>query len=960
MTSKNNNNNNIKMEKLNTSPKNNTGKDMNNNIHTKNNSNTNNKKKNNNSNNNINNNKTDSNGKDSIENDPLTQSTAETWLSIASLAETVGDTDRAALAYDATLQYNPNSTKALTSLAHLYRSRDIFQKAAELFERALQINPELSDVWATLGHCYLMLDDLQRAYNAYQQALYHLSNPNVPKLWHGIGILYDRYGSLDYAEEAFAKVLELDPHFEKANEIYFRLGIIYKHRGKWSQALECFRYILQQPPAPLQEWDIWFQLGSVLESMGEWQGAREAYEHVLLQNEHHAKVLQQLGCLYGMNNVQFYDPQKALNYLLKSLEVDPSDATTWYHLGRVHMIRSDYTAAYDAFQQAVNRDSRNPIFWCSIGVLYYQISQYRDALDAYTRAIRLNPYISEVWYDLGTLYETCNNQLTDALDAYKQAARLDPENIHIRKRLEALTQQLSNPNASQAIQQQQQQQQQQLPPPPPPQVALQQQLQDPQQQQQQPVMLQPTLQQNDQTNPLNVRPAVATMYSSGPLSQNQQGAQPLQQPQPIQHQPQQLPVVPQFQQYTQPPIISVPMQQQQQQASNTQSVASPPAKLVPIAGEPTQQPVSQVNTGNIQTDSVQTTANVAPSVIPMKTQEQTKVAASPLVNPVNDTKSPKQVISNLVTLPQPTVSSSISSPALAKNDNMPATKQEQVVPQKRSIDAVRGSSNIDTLVNAAVSSSNEEERPAYHQNTVSSLMNNDIVKEPETKLKKTKQAESDQDKIQKKEESVEPQVVAKPDTTTKIDSSSSSIQVATQQPASVVNLTESVNTTSSVPVKENKTEQTPMSTGEVPQPIEHTENENLGKPVPPEKESEKPAETGTTEYKVESTEPFQNGNSTLVTSQQRPSEENKEPPTESENKVVAEERKEEETVIKPTAEAIEKLQEEAKLREEEKLEQEGKSSADTSAVSGKGSFTEANTTKENVVRQVEEDENYDE
>ena len=261
--------------------------------------------------------------------DPLTQSTAETWLSIASLAETVGDTDRAAMAYDATLQYNQFSTKALTSLAHLYRSRDMFQRAAELYERALSINPELSDVWATLGHCCLMLDDLQRAYNSYQQALYHLSNPNVPKLWHGIGILYDRYGSLEYAEEAFAKVLELDPNFEKANEIYFRLGIIYKHQGKWTQALECFRYILPQPPAPLQEWDIWFQLGSVLESMAEWQGAREAYEHVLVQNEHHAKVLQQLGCLYGMNNTQFYDPQKALDLLLKSLEIDPSDAATW-------------------------------------------------------------------------------------------------------------------------------------------------------------------------------------------------------------------------------------------------------------------------------------------------------------------------------------------------------------------------------------------------------------------------------------------------------------------------------------------------------------------------------------------------------------------------------------------------------------------------------------------------------
>jgi glucose repression mediator protein len=31
-----------------------------------------------------------------------------------------------------------------------------------------------------------------------------------PKLWYGIGILYDRYGSLDHAEEAFTSVLRMD------------------------------------------------------------------------------------------------------------------------------------------------------------------------------------------------------------------------------------------------------------------------------------------------------------------------------------------------------------------------------------------------------------------------------------------------------------------------------------------------------------------------------------------------------------------------------------------------------------------------------------------------------------------------------------------------------------------------------------------------------------------------------
>ena len=102
------------------------------------------------------------------------------------------------------------------------------------------------------------------------------------------------------------------------------------------------------------------------------------------------------------------------------------------------MAGQKYNKAYEAYQQAVYRDGRNPTFWCSIGVLYFQINQFRDALDAYSRAIRINPYIPEVWFDLGSLYESCNNQITDAIDAYARAAELDPNNLAITQRLQLL------------------------------------------------------------------------------------------------------------------------------------------------------------------------------------------------------------------------------------------------------------------------------------------------------------------------------------------------------------------------------------------------------------------------------------------------------------------------------------------------------------------------------------------
>ncbi|KAF3177235.1 hypothetical protein TWF751_002750 [Orbilia oligospora] len=360
------------------------------------------------------------------------------WLKIGSIAEMMGNLDGAMDAYESAIRQNSYSIPAMESISHILRTREQFPKAVEYLQAILNIDANNGEVWGSLGHCYLMMDDLQKAYQAYQQALYHLRDPKEPKLWYGIGILYDRYGSLEHAEEAFSQVMRMDGNFDKANEIYFRLGIIYKQQQKFSQSLDCFKFIVQDPPRPLTEEDIWFQIGHVHEQQKDFENAKKAYQRVLERDPNHAKVLQQLGWLYHQRSASYESQEIAIEHLEKSVRADNTDAQSWYLLGRCYMSQQKYPKAYEAYQQAVYRDGRNPTFWCSIGVLYYQINQYRDALDAYSRAIRLNPYISEVWFFFGKLYESCNNQINDALDAYQRAADLDPTNVHIKARLNLL------------------------------------------------------------------------------------------------------------------------------------------------------------------------------------------------------------------------------------------------------------------------------------------------------------------------------------------------------------------------------------------------------------------------------------------------------------------------------------------------------------------------------------------
>lgn len=187
----------------------------------------------------------------------------------------MGDLDGALHAYEQALRHNYQSISAMNAISCILRTKENFPRAVEYLQGILKLDANNGEVWGSLGethsqrgklqrltlifpgHCYLMMEDLQQAYQAYQQALYHLRDPKVrlrssqycyhlhlrkePKLWYGIGILYDRYGSLEHAEEAFSQVMRMQPDFEKANEIYFRLGIIYKQQSKFKSSLEVDR-----------------------------------------------------------------------------------------------------------------------------------------------------------------------------------------------------------------------------------------------------------------------------------------------------------------------------------------------------------------------------------------------------------------------------------------------------------------------------------------------------------------------------------------------------------------------------------------------------------------------------------------------------------------------------------------------------------------------------------------------
>lgn len=358
------------------------------------------------------------------------------WYRIGTLHDDMNDPEAALSAFEKVLIQNPSNAAALAKIGILLMKKECYRDAISYLHPAVSINPENSPAWVALAYSYVMSEELDNAYQAYHTALSKITHHNDPTLWYGVGIMYDRMGLLDHALDAFHAVLNISPHFEAADKLYYDIGLIYKEQHKFELAHKYMsRVVSTKVQQPVAYAEALYQIGHIHELAGNIPSAMESYHSAVTRHPNHVKSLQSLAWLtYKSGNVE-----EASRLLGHAAQVEPNDANTFYLIGRMAMATNDYHKAYDNYQHAVYRDGKNASFWCAIGILYFHMRQHRDAMDAYSRAIRINPQMPEVWYDMGTLYEAYN-QMTDATDAYHRVLQLQPNDPQATQRLQILRQ----------------------------------------------------------------------------------------------------------------------------------------------------------------------------------------------------------------------------------------------------------------------------------------------------------------------------------------------------------------------------------------------------------------------------------------------------------------------------------------------------------------------------------------
>jgi len=111
------------------------------------------------------------------------------------------------------LETNPKDARALGRMGDLYYDAGMFEQARDFYTRSLESDPKNPNINTDLGICYQRLGHPEEAIQHFRQSL--AMDPKHWQSWLNIGIvsLFDKK-DIPAAEEAFAKVKELNPSFE--------------------------------------------------------------------------------------------------------------------------------------------------------------------------------------------------------------------------------------------------------------------------------------------------------------------------------------------------------------------------------------------------------------------------------------------------------------------------------------------------------------------------------------------------------------------------------------------------------------------------------------------------------------------------------------------------------------------------------------------------------------------------
>jgi len=252
-----------------------------------------------------------------------------------------GDTERAILHTERSIELDSTREQAWSNLGALYRARGSDEKdagrldkawswnekALQYLKRAIEMKPSDVWAWANIGQVYRDLGllaeqrgEVRKALELRTQAVKNYEkavsigsdNPNFPRIWFEEGKVFMDAGYYDQAIHYLDKALAAYPNNP---EILYAIGVCYFNLRQYQNSIPYVEKAVQMRPSI----ELWATLAKCFEETGENYLAIQVYERALSQYPQSVEIHYNLGVLYH----RIGDPDKAVRHLEQALQIAP-------------------------------------------------------------------------------------------------------------------------------------------------------------------------------------------------------------------------------------------------------------------------------------------------------------------------------------------------------------------------------------------------------------------------------------------------------------------------------------------------------------------------------------------------------------------------------------------------------------------------------------------------------------
>ncbi len=164
--------------------------------------------------------------------------------------------------------------------------------------------------------------------------------PEEPKIWNALGVTYMEVEEFGKAEEAFKRVLKLDPDYSEAK---MNLGILYFRMKDYRKAISYLKDAV----------------------------ADEMFDKKHIALYHLAKVYKEIG-----------DVESYMEYLRKATAYNPLFLEAQLELGSAYMDAKRYEEAEKLYKTLISNNFKNPEVYLSLAKVYYETGHLDKAKEA--------------------------------------------------------------------------------------------------------------------------------------------------------------------------------------------------------------------------------------------------------------------------------------------------------------------------------------------------------------------------------------------------------------------------------------------------------------------------------------------------------------------------------------------------------------------------------------------------